>query len=1304
MSLIARRRKLPLSSSRPLANLLLWACTVLTLSASLAAAQTPPLTLYGYVIGDDAHHTQRLVQSLREACLLGQNETAPPPEFDLYLQPWSPDYPCVWVETPYGWSIGDPLHQWYSGVVSLQCSGTSGPYLSLGTANGGPYFGWSCGGPTGPDIPGKRAGKCTKPCCGRCGDPIDPASGNNYVSQVDYVGSGPFPLRFERYYNSYVAPLRDQWTNSYSRNAVAYATVTYGVPGSSPPTSVLINREDGKQYTFINTNGAWSSSGDIAARLEPLPSAAAPVAKIGWDAGACVNQDTSLDAATCACSTEYSGVVTFVSGDTNTATYSCTVPLYNTTTQIQAYSKQHYQWRYTSATGDRTEIFDFDGKLLSITNREGLQQSMAYDGAGHLVSVTDSFGRALQFTYDSQGQLATMTTPAGGVYSYAYDANGNLTSVTYPDQQVRTYVYENANLPNALTGIIDENGARYATWSYNAQGWAISAMNGSGANQVALQNTYFGFGSNTYVTDAFNNQRGYVFNTNNGDANLSSVSGPACPSCGPPVALYDANGNKILEEDWDHNLRCFAYDTSRNLETARGEGLTGSACPSDLSTWTPAAGTAQRKISTQWHPTFRLPTEVAEPLKFTTYVYNGDGGATCGTEADGVTLVPGVLCSKTVQATTDANGGQGFGATPTGAPRVWTYTYNADGQVLTADGPRSDVADVTTYTYYADDDPDLGKRGNVATITDALGHVTQITSYNADGQPTGIVDPNGLTTTLAYDARQRLTSRSVGGETTTYTYDGVGQLIKVTLPDGSFLSYTYDAAHRLTGMQDNLGNSVAYTLDAMGNRTQEQVFDPANNLAQTRSRVYSNLNLLTQQIGAANQTTAYTYDNQGNVITVTDPLSHVTTSAYDTLNRLKQVTDPNNGVTQYAYNGLDQLTGVTDPRNLATTYAVDGLGDLTSQVSPDTGTTTNTYDAAGNLLTQTDAKGQVTTYAYDALNRVTSITFADGSKQTYVYDQGANGIGRLETITETDPTGQTTSLTAYGYDQHGRVISETNTLNAVAYTSAYSYDSAGRLAGMTYPDGRSVAYTFDALGRIAQINTTAPSSSGWQTQVLVQAVAYQPFGGVKSYTLGNGQVYSRSYDQDGRISGYTLGSTNYGITYDAASRITGITDTSNPADANAYSYDNLDRLTQAVLPSSTYGYSYDAVGNRLSKTVGAATDTYTYSATSNQLASITPASGPVRDFQFDANGSTVNDAVNGYAYDARGRLVQATSSAGTSTFQVNALGQRVQKTTSSGDSVFVYDLSGHLIEEADATGTVKRELLYLGDIPVGVVQ
>jgi YD repeat-containing protein len=126
----------------------------------------------------------------------------------------------------------------------------------------------------------------------------------------------------------------------------------------------------------------------------------------------------------------------------------------------------------------------------------------------------------------------------------------------------------------------------------------------------------------------------------------------------------------------------------------------------------------------------------------------------------------------------------------------------------------------------------------------------------------------------------------------------------------------------------------------------------------------------------------------------------------------------------------------------------------------------------------------------------------------------------------------------------------------------------------------------------------------------VQNVQYHPFGGVKSYTLGNGQIYSRSIDLDGRIASYTLGSTSFAIAYDAASRITGI-------GANTYGYDDLDRITSEVLSSSNYGYSYDAVGNRLSKTTGASSETYTYGATSNRIATV-----GTRSFVFDANGST----------------------------------------------------------------------------------
>lgn len=134
------------------------------------------------------------------------------------------------------------------------------------------------------------------------------------------------------------------------------------------------------------------------------------------------------------------------------------------------------------------------------------------------------------------------------------------------------------------------------------------------------------------------------------------------------------------------------------------------------------------------------------------------------------------------------------------------------------------------------------------------------------------------------------------------------------------------------------------------------------------------------------------------------------------------------------------------------------------------------------------------------------------------------------------------------------------------------------------------------------------------------------------------------------------------------------------------------------------GFGYDAVGNRTAKTVGAATDAYAYSATSNRLASITSAAGAPRSYLHDANGAVTNDGVNQYAYDARGRMLQATSVAGTMAYQVNAFGQRVKKSTTNGETVFHYDRDGRLIAETDAQGKVQREYVYLNELPVAVLQ
>lgn len=1078
------------------------------------------------------------------------------------------------------------------------------------------------------------------------GNPCNAATGNKFQTEDDYIGQGVYPLVARRYYNSELVDMArwgKRWRGHYDRVVILNANSTI--------STAVLQRHDGRNYSFnLNTTtNTWLPQEDVIGALERL--------------------------------TDGSGNPT--------------------------------GWKYINEE-DEVETYDTSGLLTSIANRFGVAHALTYSCGpatsptcptptpvniapmpGLLLKVEDAQGRTLNFTYDGQVRVVSMTTP-DGAHQFTYDniTNSNLISATRPDSTIRQYRYNEsaytggANLPNALTGIIDENNNRFATWNYNAQGKVTSSERGTGINKYTLA---YSSGSTT-VTDSFGVARTHNFGITLGVAKNSDLTQPAASGSGTVTdgRSFDANGNVSSRLDWNGNRTNYTYDLARNLETSRTEGLTSGG----------SATAATRTISTQWHPTFRLPAVIAEPLRKTTLVYNGDSGASCGFKADGVTLVPGVLCSRNVQATTDTSGAAGLGASVTGTPRVWTYTYNPNGSVLTVDGPRTDVSDVTTYTYHANNATCSGAsvsgcRGQVATVTNAAGHVTQITDYNAHGQPLSIVDPNGLTTTLAYDARLRLTSRTVGSEVTSYTYDGVGQLTKVTLPDGSFLDYTYDNAHRMTQIADNLGNKIVYTLDLMGNRTQEQVFDPANVLAQTRSRVYNSLNRLVQEIGAASQTTAYTYDNQGNVTQIDGPLSgtvDVTVNAYDALNRLTQITDPLAGVVAYGYNGVDQLASVTDPRSLVTSYSYDGLNNLNQQVSPDTGTTANTYDAAGNLLTSTDAKGQVTTYTYDTLNRVTSITYQGGVVHSYAYDQGTNGKGRLTQITEP------ASVTDYAYDVHGRLLSETRTINGVPYVTAYAYDSAGRMTGMTYPSGRQVTYTLDALGRIQAVATTKDS----ETQTVVSSVAYRPFGPSSGHTFGNGQTYSRGFDQDGRIASYTLATQSIAVGYDPASRITSLTDTGVPANTNTYAYDTLDRLTGFVGPSTNQGYTFDAVGNRLTKTTGANTDTYAYSGSSNRLASISGTTN--RTYAYDANGSTTADTARTYAYDARGRMVQATGSAGSTTYQVNSVGQRIRKTNTQGDTIYHYDAQGRLISETSASGTPQREYIYLGDAPVAVIQ
>jgi YD repeat-containing protein len=103
-----------------------------------------------------------------------------------------------------------------------------------------------------------------------------------------------------------------------------------------------------------------------------------------------------------------------------------------------------------------------------------------------------------------------------------------------------------------------------------------------------------------------------------------------------------------------------------------------------------------------------------------------------------------------------------------------------------------------------------------------------------------------VTTTHTYDLRLRRTSTSVGGRTTSYSYEPTGDLKRVTQPDGSWIEHSYDDARRLTAVADQAGNRIEYTLDNAGNRLQENIKDPGGALQRSITRSFDGLGRVKQ--------------------------------------------------------------------------------------------------------------------------------------------------------------------------------------------------------------------------------------------------------------------------------------------------------------------------------------------------------------------------------------------------------------------------------------------------------------------------
>ena len=165
-------------------------------------------------------------------------------------------------------------------------------------------------------------------------------------------------------------------------------------------------------------------------------------------------------------------------------------------------------------------------------------------------------------------------------------------------------------------------------------------------------------------------------------------------------------------------------------------------------------------------------------------------------------------------------------------------------------------------------------------------------------------------------------------------------------------------------------------------------------------------------------------------------------------------------------------------------------------------------------------------------------------------------------------------------------------------------------------------------------------------------------------------------------------------------RISGFTHNQSAFD-QSFGYDNLDRLSGWSGFNTTQGFGYDLTGNRTSLSIGGSGYAYTVQSTSNRVTQ-TAGPGGVKSFGFDVAGNTTSAGSLIFAYDARGRIVSATTALGPVTYQLNALSQRVAKTVSGMTTRYHYDANGNLIGET--TGTSYRDYAWLGSLPVAILE
>lgn len=628
--------------------------------------------------------------------------------------------------------------------------------------------------------------------------------------------------------------------------------------------------------------------------------------------------------------------------------------------------------------------------------------------------------------------------------------------------------------------------------------------------------------------------------------------------------------------------------------------------------------------------------------------------------------------------------------------RTTSFAYDGNGRLTRTTQPETNYV---AYTY--DPRGNLTEARAVAKSGVSMPDMVATASYDSTcSNPVTCNLPNSVT-----DAR---------GNTTDYTYDSThGGVLAVTQPapsggaDRPQARYSYtqvtavtgEPVYMLTGVSACAAGTVASSCVGTASESRQVMAYDTDNLRTTSVTARDGT-------GALSATSAFTYDQIGNRLTVDGPLSgsaDTTRYRYDTARRVIGVVgpDPDGG-------------GSLKHRAVHMTY-INGLqtsveqGNVNSQSDGDWASFAESqrvetdYDANARPIQQRLMSGstvyQVRQASYDSLGRVhctvqrmNPAEFASLTSDACSLDTqgtGANDFGP-DRITRTtyDNAGEVTKVET-GYGVSGVAANE----------AIMTYRNNGQVETVTDANGNKTTYVYDGLDRLSRTRMPDPSTAGTSSSTDYEELTYLM---AASGTLSTPLVSSRRL-RDASSIGYS---------YDALNRLTAVDTPPAGAGTGAYAdydrlylYDNFGRVTlYAATTALNIAVGYDALGRRTSEASYFATKNMAYDL-AGRLTRLSWASdgltigydhlvtGEVSAIREDPDGTPVSLAT--YAYDDSGRRTGVTRGNGTTTGyaydNVSRLTQLTQNLSGSGSDVtFDYRLS----PAGEIAGTTRSNDAY----------